>query len=118
MERVDAEVEWKTKIDNAYQEWKYNEIHKNIKTFFNDANKRSNIPEALKHLVDIGHAPFLSEDLTQLRNDVEDDERQNQRTVFVRDSNQNISFLGAKIEVSHEAADDEQVMCISLCKTC
>ena len=111
--------EWKAKVDSAYQDWKYNDIHKNIKSYFTEINTRANLPGlfliypvyyTLQQHVEV-ESPVVYE-LAKLRDTVENEERQETQKVFVRDSNQNITFLGTKIEIPNEIADDEEVSCI------
>ena len=32
-------AEWQLKIDEAYHSWKYNDLHKNIKCYFNECKR-------------------------------------------------------------------------------
>ena len=101
---------WKQNIDNEYQKWKYNDLHQRIKTHFNNAGNRDDIPMALKQKVD-DVSPILN-DLTNLHDTVHIEESEGKEKVFVRDSNSNIKFLGATIEVPTDvAADDEVISC-------
>ena len=100
-------AEWKTKVVTAYQEWKYNDLHKNIKAYFTEVKSRDNLPESLIQKIR-EESPVLH-DLAQLREVVEKEEREETQKLFVRDSDENITFLGTKIEVPIDVADDEDV---------
>ena len=42
MEKGEEEKEkkdWQNKVDIAYQNWKYNNLHKNIKNYFNECSQ-------------------------------------------------------------------------------
>ena len=103
---------WKQNVDNAYQNWKYNDVHKNIKTHFNEANNRNDVPKALKQKVEDA-SPIL-DDLTSLHDSVKTEEVEEKEKLFVRDNSSSITFLGAKIEVPPEVADDDEVSVITL----
>jgi hypothetical protein len=99
---------WKQSVDNAYQTWKYNDLHKNIKTYFNEAGNRNDISKTLKQKVEDA-SPILS-DLSSLHDTIKNEETEGKERLFVRDSSSIITFLGAKIEVPADVADDDEVI--------
>ena len=99
--------DWQLKVDDVYKEWKYNDLHKNIKTHFKDANSRETIPEKLRNLVE-ENSPIIS-DLNQLHEDVKTEKENIKQRVFVRDSNSTVQFLGANIEVPESDVEEEEV---------
>ncbi len=104
---------WKEDVDKAYQTWKYNPLHKNIKTYFNEAGDRDETPYTLKQKVEAA-SPILNE-LISLHDTVKTEETEGNEKLFVRDSGSSINFLGAKIEVPADVADDDEVNFIPLC---
>ena len=99
--------DWQLKVDDVYKEWKYNDLHKNIKTHFKDANSRENIPEKLRNLVE-ENSPIIS-DLNQLHEDVKTEKENVRERLFVRDSKSTVQFLGTKIEVPESDVEEEEV---------
>ena len=107
MGKGENKTEWKQKVDDAYQIWKYNDLHSNIKAHFKDERNKSRMPDALKKEID-ENSPVLK-DLTSLRDTMNTEEIQEKGKLFVRDCNENITFLGSKIEIPGVAADDDEV---------
>ena len=99
--------EWQLNVDNAYKEWKYNDLHRNIKTHFNGANSREDVPTKLRELVK--EDSEIIADLNDLSGKVEKEKENVKERIFVRDSSSNIQFLGAKIEVPESDVGDEEV---------
>ena len=98
---------WQQNVDDTYQDWKYNDLHKNIKAYFKDARNKSHMPDALKKEVD-DTSPILCE-LTNLHDTVLAEEAQGTEKLFVRDCNGKITFLGKNIEIPVDDADDDEV---------
>ena len=107
--------DWQIQVETAYQEWKRNEIINNIKNHFNSANENEKLPECLrkKQLSEDKPAPLL-DNLTQLRDTIKNEKKEDKEIIFVRDKNEHVTFLGSKIEVSADVADDEQVSMYTL----
>ena len=99
--------EWQLKVDNAYKQWKYNDLHRNIKNHFNGANSRDEVPSKLRELVK--EDSEIIADLKDLSGKVEKEKENVKERLFVRDSSSNVQFLGAKIEVPENDVDDEEV---------
>ena len=108
MGRGGNKSEWQLKVDNVYNEWKYNDLHKNIKTHFNKANGREDVSIRLREQVD-ENCPIIT-DLNTLHNNVEKEQTNVKQKLFVRDSRGKIQFLGSKIEVTEKDVDDEEVI--------
>ena len=96
--------DWQLQVDSAYKEWKYNDLHKNVKTHFKECNSKGDVPEKLKLSVD-KNCPIL-DDLNELHDNVENEKKNIKDRICKRDSSNNIQFLGAKIEL-HESDVDE-----------
>ena len=103
-----VEFHYKMKVDNVYKEWKYNDLHKNIKTHFNEANYREDVTTRLRKPVNES-CPIIN-DLNELHNNVEKEQKNVKERLFVRDSSDKIQFLGAKIEVPENDVDEEEVV--------
>ena len=108
MGRGGNKSEWQLKVDNVYKEWKCNDLHKNIKTHFNATNHREDVTTRLRDHVDES-CPIIN-DLNELHNNVEKEQKNVKERLFVRDSSDNIQFLGAKIEVPENDVDEEEVV--------
>ena len=104
-------TEWQLSVDSAYQEWKYNDLHKSIKSHFIEANTRKNVPQTLKQ--NIQENSSVVSDLNCLQ-DIVKNTKEETKKVFVRDSSAKITFLGANIEVPADVADDEEVITVRL----
>ena len=107
MEKGGHKPEWQLKIDNTYQDWKYNDVHKNIKSYFNEAHSKKHHSKTLKEQVE--ESSPISNDLSSLHDNVKNEEEGGKEKVFVRDSSGTIKFLGAHIEVPVDVADDVEV---------
>ena len=92
---------WKVAVRDAYHQWKYNEVHKDIKKYFTDIQKRE----------DKFGQPFKKEsgplmaNLCQLKEDVEKVKTED-KVRKIRDGS-SVEFFGQKIDVGD--ADDEEV---------
>ena len=90
---------WKDEVNSAYQNWKYNQIHKDIKEYFK--NPQNRMAEPFKR-----ESEPLIANLSELKEEVEEKRRTEER-VFFKDTEKKINFLGSKIEVAD--ADDDEV---------
>ena len=92
---------WKVAVRDAYHQWKYNEVHKDIKKYFTDIQKRE----------DKFGQPFKKEsgplmaNLCQLKEDVEKVKTED-KVRKIRDGS-SVEFFGQKIDVGD--ADEEEV---------
>ena len=92
---------WKEAAREAYQQWKYNELHKDIKNHFSEIQKRDDkFGQSFKK----DSRPFLA-DLCQLKEDVEKTKAED-KVRKIRDGS-SVEFFGQKIDVGD--ADDEEV---------
>ena len=72
MEKGGHKPEWQLKIDNTYQDWKYNDVHKNIKSYFNEAHSKKHHSKTLKEQVE--ESSPISNDLSSLHDNVKNEE--------------------------------------------
>ena len=102
---------WQMQIDDAYVQWKRNDLHKNIKSYFNDCKTRNKVPSKLKYEIESENA-IIGSDLDDLHHSV-DQEKSAESFVkdqaFVRHSDTSITFLGSRIEISNEDTKDDEV---------
>ena len=96
--------DWQLQVDSAYKEWKYNDLHKNVKTHFKEANSKGDVPERLRQLVDES-CPII-DDLNELHDNVEKEKKTVKGRICHRDSSNNIQFLGTKIELPESDVDE------------
>ena len=85
---------WKLQIDTAYHNWKYNNLHKDIKSYFNNCKTNEKVPQKLKYQIQEENP--IGSDLNDLKDAVDQDDNdddENDKT-FIRDSSQSITFLG------------------------
>ena len=101
------QVEWQTKVDDAYKEWKYNDLHQNIKSYFNQAGSEIRVTETLKQKLQEEH-PVRS-DINILHDTVQAQSNTDCEKQFFRDSNSNVAFLGTNIHIPEDVADDNEV---------
>ena len=99
--------DWQLKVDDVYKDWKYNDLHKNIKTHFKDANSRESVPEKLRNLVE-ENSPIIT-NLNQLHENVKTEQGNVKQRLFVRDSKSTVQFLGTRIEVPESDVEEEEV---------
>ena len=98
---------WKIQIDNAYHNWKYNNLHKDIKSYFNNCKTNEKVPQKLKYQIQEENP--IGSDLNDLKDAVDQVDDDESDKTFIRDSSQSITFLGSKLEVDEEEADDVAV---------
>ena len=99
-DKMESEA-WKDAVREAYQQWKYNELHKDIKNHFSVIQKRD---DKLGQSFKKDSRPFLA-DLCQLKEDVERTKAED-KIRKIRDGS-SVEFFGQKIDVGN--ADDEEV---------
>ena len=104
MGRGGSKSDWQLQVDRAYKEWKYNDLHKNVKTHFKEANSKGDCPERLKQPVD-ENCPIIN-DLNELHDNVGNEKKNIKDRICKRDSSNNIKFLGAKIELPENDVDE------------
>ena len=83
-----------------------------VSLFFRDSNvnvtfKQKNVPEKLKDkiLEDF----LIVNDLNDLHDKVQNEEKNNNERAFIRNTNSNITFMDAKIEITEDEVDDKEV---------
>ena len=92
---------WKDAVREAYQQWKYNQVHKDIKNHFTVIQKREDkFGQPFKK----ESGPMLA-NLCQLKEDVEKAKVED-KVSRIRDGS-SVEFFGQKIDVGD--ADDEEV---------
>ena len=92
---------WKDAVREAYKQWKYNKVHKDIKDHFTVIQKREDkFGQSFKK----ESGPLMA-NLSQLKEDVEKAKNED-KVSKIRDGS-SVEFLGQKIDVGD--ADDEDV---------
>ena len=92
---------WKDAVREAYKQWKYNKVHKDIKDHFTAIQKREDkFGQSFKK-----EAGPLMANLSQLKEDVEKAKSED-KVSKIRDGS-SVEFFGQKIDVGD--ADDEEV---------
>ena len=101
------QVVWQTKVDDAYKEWKYNDLHQNIKSYFNQAQSEIRVTDTLKQK--LREENPVRSDINILHDNVKAQSNTDCEKQFFRDSNCNVEFLGTKIHIPEDVADDNEV---------
>ena len=92
---------WKDAVREAYKQWKYNQVHKDIKDHFTAIQKREDkFGQSFKK----ESGPLVA-NLSQLKEDVEKAKAED-KVSKIRDGS-SVEFFGQKIDVGD--ADDEEV---------
>ena len=92
-------VDWREQVDKTYQNWKYNDMHREVKSYFNNIQK-TNLGEPYKK----ESTPLIA-NLSELKDSVTDSKNAD-KIVSKSDSNK-IEFFGEEIDVGDE--DEEEV---------
>ena len=92
--------DWKSSVESSYKKWKYNDIHLEVKSYFNNIQHSSNFGEPLKkESTDLGsNLSDLKEEITKKKNDGK---------IVSKSERNTINFLGDEIDVGDE--DEETV---------
>ena len=91
--------DWKEEVKDAYKTWKYNDIHREVKSYFNTI-QNTNLGEPYKK----ESAPLIA-NLSELKDSVSESKHNDQ--IVKKDENAEIEFLDKKIHVGDE--DEEEV---------
>ena len=98
-EMAEPRPEWQTSVENTYKEWKYNDMHTEIKTYFNEAQHQK-FGESFKK----ESSPLIA-NLSELKEDIT--EKKRSEKVVKKNEDNTIEFLGTRIDVGEE--DEEKV---------
>ena len=99
-----TEVQWRDKVLETYKRWKYNDMHKDIKTYFNDMQHKK-FGESFKR-----EASPLIVNLSELKDDVTARKTEDKR-VFIKQEDKTVNFLGEQIDVGEEEEDEVENFC-------
>ena len=91
--------DWKQSVEETYQQWKYNDMHNEIKTYFNEAQHQP-FGEPFKK----ESSPLVA-NLSELKDNIT--EKKKSENVVKKQDDNTIDFLGNRIDVGEE--DEEEV---------
>ena len=94
-----ADPDWRQSVQESYQQWKYNDMHSEIKTYFTEV-QHSPFGEPFKQ----ESSPLVA-NLSQLKDDVT--EKKKHEKIVKKQEDNTIEFLGKEINVGEE--DEEEV---------
>ena len=95
--------DWKDQVDQAYNKWKYNDIHREVKSYFNTIQK-SNFGEPFKK----ESGPLIA-NLSELKDSVTNSK--NHDNVITKKSDKTVEFLGENIHVGEEEEEEVDRYC-------
>ena len=95
--------QWKEEVKQSYQSWKYNVIHKEVKTYFNNLQKEP-LGEPYKK-----ESSSLIANLSDLKENVS--ESKNHDKIVSKSDDNTIEFLGDKIDVGDAQEEEVDMYC-------
>ena len=91
--------DWKSSVEGSYKKWKYNDIHLEVKSYFNNI-QHNNFGEPLKK-----ESKDLGSSLSELKDEITT--KKNDEKIVSKSEGNTIKFLGEEIDVGDE--DEETV---------
>lgn len=95
--------DWKGQVNEAYKDWKYNDIHNEVKSYFNTIQS-TNLGKPYKK----EPAPLIA-NLSELKDSVS--ERKNDDKIISKNEENQIEFLDKKINVGDESEEEVDKYC-------
>lgn len=92
--------DWKSRVEGSYNNWKYNDIHGEVKSYFNNIQQSPTYGDQFKR-----QSTDFGANLTELKDQVRD--KKNDSKIVHKSDVNTISFLGDEIDVGDE--DEETV---------
>ena len=92
--------EWKSRVGESYNKWKYNDIHGEVKSYFNNIQHSPSFGETFKR-----DSTEFGTNLSQLKDQIND--KKNDNKVISKSDRNTINFLGDEIDVGDE---DEEIV--------
>ena len=99
-----GEVAWRGAVQQTYHTWKYNDMHKNVKTYFNEVQHKK-FGESFKK-----ESNPLIANLSELKDDVSAKKNED-KNIFMKQEDKTIRFLGENIEVGDEDEEEVEKFC-------
>ena len=92
--------DWKSSVESSYKKWKYNDIHLEVKSYFNNIQHDHNFGVPLKK-----ESTDLGSSLSELKDEITT--KKNDDKIVSKSEGNTINFLGDEIHVGDE--DEETV---------
>ena len=98
-------ADWKSQVESSYNNWKYNEIHGEVKSYFNNIQDSPAFGKPFKR-----ESTEFGANLSELKEEIKD-KKNNDKVVSKSDAN-TVNFLGDEIDVG----DEEEEIVDRFCK--
>ena len=95
--------DWKSSVESSYKKWKYNDIHLEVKSYFNNI-QQSNFGEPLKK-----QSTDLGSNLSELKDEITT--KKNDEKIVSKSEGNTINFLGDEINVGDENEETVDKFC-------
>ena len=92
--------EWKSRVGESYNKWKYNDIHGEVKSYFNNIQHSPSFGETFKR-----DSTEFGTNLSQLKDQIND--KKNDNKIISKSERNTVNFLGDEIDVGDE---DEEIV--------
>ena len=93
-------ADWKSRVEASYNSWKYNDIHGEVKSYFNNIQQSPKFGEPFKK-----ESTEFGSNLSELKDQIT--EKKNDDKIISKSDGNKIQFLGDEIDVDDE---DEEVV--------